>query len=289
MARRLLGGGALGAVSAVAGLTPWLVTGARLPLQNLWARETLPEDMPLALLPVNQYYVSTIVALLVVAGAAAGLAARRSSRLGLSVPAAAVGLGAVHALAIGQTFVVVHDGLDLGDRPDARATLYFVGMLVGTLLAGVVAQVAFWLTSRRAPVPVAVGLVLSAVPLASWLGAWSSVLAGPGSVLPGTVPLVRWLPAVVVAVALAWLGWTPLRRLVVWAVGAVVLLLVPPVVTAVTSALGTRSLLGDPAETVAVMVAVLRAAAGADVLPTVTALSAAALLVAGRAYTRKRA
>lgn len=43
----------VGALVAVVGLLPWIVTGMRLPLQNRWAAETLPGDMPVALLPFN--------------------------------------------------------------------------------------------------------------------------------------------------------------------------------------------------------------------------------------------
>lgn len=35
-------GVALGVLSAALGLAPWLLTGARSPLQNLWAGEVLP-------------------------------------------------------------------------------------------------------------------------------------------------------------------------------------------------------------------------------------------------------
>lgn len=47
---------ALGAAAAIVGLIPWIITGMRLPLQNLWATDTRPADMPLALLPFSQYY-----------------------------------------------------------------------------------------------------------------------------------------------------------------------------------------------------------------------------------------
>ena len=41
----------IGAAAATLGLLPWLITGARLPLQNLWGTSTVPEEMPIGLLP----------------------------------------------------------------------------------------------------------------------------------------------------------------------------------------------------------------------------------------------
>ena len=54
-----------GAGSAVVGLLPWMITGMRLPLQNLWASDTLPKSMPVALLPLSNYAVTLIAGLLV--------------------------------------------------------------------------------------------------------------------------------------------------------------------------------------------------------------------------------
>lgn len=43
----------VGAAAAVLGLLPWIVTGMRLPLQNLWAADTAPDQMPVAFLPMS--------------------------------------------------------------------------------------------------------------------------------------------------------------------------------------------------------------------------------------------
>ena len=283
--RRAILGVGVGVASGVVGLSPWLASGARLPLQNLWAQEVLPDEMPLALLPVSQYYVSTIAALLVVGGLAAGLAARSLAGRGVPAVAVAVGLLAVHALAVAQSFVVLGDGLTGPGSPDPRARLYLLGMLVGTVVAVALALVAWWLTSRGSVGPVAVGLLLGSVPLASWVTTWSSTLAGPALILPGTVQVARWLPGVVVAATLVWVGVRPARRLGLWVLGVVVLLVVPPLLTALTSGLGTRSLQGDPRETVAYSLEVLRAAVGVDVIPAVAALVGAAVVTAAVAGT----
>lgn len=64
-------------IGAVAiGLLPWLVTGLRLPLQNLWAIDTLPEQMPRVLLPFSQYFLGQILSMLILGLGIAGLAVR---------------------------------------------------------------------------------------------------------------------------------------------------------------------------------------------------------------------
>ncbi|HLS64990.1 MAG TPA: hypothetical protein VK060_16525, partial [Ruania sp.] len=66
----------VGVGAVLVGLLPWIRAGMQLPLQNLWAVQTLPEDMPLVLLPLNQYYLGTILALMVTAGLVGGVIAR---------------------------------------------------------------------------------------------------------------------------------------------------------------------------------------------------------------------
>ncbi|RIJ52169.1 hypothetical protein DZG03_17010, partial [Clavibacter phaseoli] len=68
---------AVGVAAAVLGLLPWIIAGARLPLQAMWAEEVAsPADMPVALLPIHPYTASLLAAVIVVGGGAAGLAAR---------------------------------------------------------------------------------------------------------------------------------------------------------------------------------------------------------------------
>src|SRR6185312_2805072 len=55
---------ALGVAAGALGILPWLVGGGTLPLQNLWANNDMPNDMPFALLPVSQYAATAIFVLL---------------------------------------------------------------------------------------------------------------------------------------------------------------------------------------------------------------------------------
>ncbi|MCO4255463.1 hypothetical protein [Pseudarthrobacter cellobiosi] len=108
----------IGLLAGLLGLAPWLVTGAQLPLQNLWGAEVLPQQMPLSLLPLSQYGLTTLVALMTVGGAAAGLAVRRwpPARRRLIVWCAAGGVLAVQATVTVQAFSVL----------DARSCPFFM-------------------------------------------------------------------------------------------------------------------------------------------------------------------
>lgn len=288
----ILRGSALGVVSALVGLAPWLVSGARLPLQNLWQREVLPESMPLALLPVSQYYSTRILALLLVGGLVAGLGTRWLRRtFPVTDWAAAAGILVVQGAATIQAFVVTADGLGITTHSaDARAQLYFAGMLGGTIVSVGLAQALFWLTSRRSAGPVALGLSLGAVPFASWLVGAVSLVSGPAGPAVSLSPVYRWLPAVIVGIALGWCGVLPLRRLAVWVVGLLALLITPAVFTAASNALGMRVLDGDLRQMAEVAAEIFPLALGIGVPPTFLALLIAAVVVAVRWATgRSRA
>src|SRR6185437_8146678 len=92
----------IGAAAALAGLLPWLVHGMQLPLQNLGERMTGPADI--VLLPFSQYALTLIAALLVVGAAAAGIASR-SVRLRFGF--VLLGMLVIKATATTETTIVV--------------------------------------------------------------------------------------------------------------------------------------------------------------------------------------
>jgi hypothetical protein len=116
---------AIGLAAGLLGLAPWLITGARLPLQNLWGTQ----EMPLALLPPNQYESTTLVALMVTGGAAAGFAVRCWSpvRRLLATWCATGAVAAGQVAAATQAFMVLGGGL----APGQMSSLYLAGMLAG--------------------------------------------------------------------------------------------------------------------------------------------------------------
>lgn len=267
---------AVGIASVVAGLLPWIVGGARLPLQNLWATSALPAQMPFALLPVSQYHATTILALLVTGGAIAG-AVRRfwSRRRRLPLLSVLLGVLVMHVVAIAQSFVVVGRGHGIGTpAADPRAVLYVGGMLGGTIGAALVALLVLWLLSRAGAVPFALGVGVAAAPFAMWLAAWLW-LFGPGGTPPVLAEVVRWLPAVFVGSALGWCGARPPRRLLVWVADLALVWLTPAMLTSISYGLGMRVLGGDLRE---------MAAAAREVFPLVVregaTLAAAALVLA---------
>lgn len=242
-ARDVTQGGLIGILAGLLGLGPWLITGAQLPLQNLWAADVAPDRMPASLLPLSQYELTTIVALLTVGGAAAGLAVRLWSpaRRRLATWCAAAGVLGVQVTASVQSFTVLDGGLAGG----TMARLYFAGLLAGVVLSVAAALVALLLVSSTSRAPVALGVGLMAVPFASWLVEWVAGVVGPLNI-PAAVPTAaRWIPAILVGCALAWCGLRPARRAVVWLVDLALLWVVPALFISVNYVLGTRVAAGD--------------------------------------------
>ncbi|QSZ50217.1 hypothetical protein [Arthrobacter sp. D5-1] len=242
-ARDALRGWLIGLLAGVLGLAPWWITGATLPLQNLWATQVMPDLMPTALLPLSQYEATTILALLTVGGAVAGLTVRiwSPARRRLVTWCALSGVLVVHVAATIQSFVVLREGLLPGSLPG----LYFGGLLAGVIGCLLAALVALLLIASSSTVKATIGFGLMAIPVTSWAVVWVVSAVGFLSV-PTAVPTVaRWVPAVLVGCALAWCGLRPARRAVAWVLNILFLWLLPALFTAVQSVLGTRVLAGD--------------------------------------------
>lgn len=242
-APRLLPGIAAGALAAVVGLLPWLITGGRLPLQNLWATDTV--QMPLALLPFSQYSLTLIVAVVVVGSALAGLAVRLGGRRGIGPLGAALGAVAVQLVALVQSAVTVAGGLREGTASDVYLTA-LVGGTAGSIVVGAVVL----LLIARAPAPGAtVGAALAAVTTGSWITTLVAPVAAGGSGADLTLlDALQWLPGTIAGLALALCGLTSVGRVLAWVASLAILWVVPTLFTAVSSAAGTRSLAPYPLE-----------------------------------------
>ena len=237
---------AIGAAGAIVGLLPWLVTGARLPLQNLGAGSVA--DMPVALLPFSQYYLTSIVALLVVGSAVAGIAGRaladRRPRHGTL--ALAAGVLAVQLIAAVQATLVTRALLEASSRA-ALYTAAIVAVIVVSLLVGTLVL----LLIARAPVPGAtIGLSLAALVSATWIGTAfrDLLLLAPYEVSQPVLAVLRWMPAVLVGAAIAWGGLRTWGRVAASVVSLAALWIGPAFFTAVANAAGTRVLAAYPAE-----------------------------------------
>jgi hypothetical protein len=238
----------IGVGAALLGLLPWIITGMRLPLQNLWAFDTLPGAMPIAFLPFSQYTVTTVMGMLVVGWVAAGIATRAlAGRLPSAAPfSVAAGLLLVQIVAIAQAA----QALEWGLRPIPEASFYLVAC-VAVAVAGVVfGLIAFVLVSRAPRAGAVIGLVLGAL-AADW---WIHAFFPPAGIVPVTVDygaalqVLRWVPPVLVGAAIAWGGVRTTGRIIAALVGILLLWVVPPLATAVTSAVGTRVMLPYPLE-----------------------------------------
>ncbi|MFH5878807.1 hypothetical protein [Arthrobacter sp. NA-172] len=281
----------IGLLAGVLGLAPWLITGARLPLQNLWGSDAPSQQIPLVLLPLSQYQLTNLVALLTVGGAVAGLAVRiwYPARRRLVTWCAAAGVLAVHIAATIQAFVVVNAGL----VPGSRSSLYLAGLLAGVLGATAASLIALLLIASRSRSLAALGVALIAVPFGYWSAEWLANLAGVPYASPAMPVIVQLLPAALVGVTLAWYGLRPARHALVWLASLAVLWVVPAVFRSVNSALGTRSILGNLQEMAVMGHQVLSNALGPDGGAGVGVLLALAIalaaMVARRASVRRRA
>ncbi|MGO1835441.1 MAG: hypothetical protein ACTH0C_12310, partial [Actinomycetaceae bacterium] len=166
---RIALGLAIGVVSGLLGLLPHLLSGARLPAQDLWLDPGSSDRMPFALLPLSQNHVVTIVSVLVVPGLLAGLAGRTIER---RMPAprtrphpylspddeprrfptwpVSTGLAVVAALAVVQSGLTLGEGIGASAaQSDPRAPLFVTGAVVGAVGAGLLGQVVLWLSASR--------------------------------------------------------------------------------------------------------------------------------------------
>ena len=278
----------IGFLGGLLGLGPWLMTGARLPLQNLWGAEVMPEQMPVSLLPLNQYELTTIVALLTVGSAAAGLTVHVlfPARRRLATWCAAAGLLAVQLAAAVQSFTVLDGGLTRG----TMASLYFAGLLAGVTASLAASLVALLLLASKSRGLTALGAGLVAVPFASWAVEWVVGFVGHVNV-PVAVPSgARWIPALLVGCALAWCGLRPARRAAVWLVDLALLWVVPALFISVNYVLGSRALAGDLQEMLLMSRQILAATLGpkGGALPTVFLALAVALAGLGIRYVAAR-
>jgi hypothetical protein len=245
----------------VVGALPFLLAGLRLPPQNLWDTEQLPETMPLVALPFSQYSITLLVAIGVVGGVASaltGLAAPREQRQH-AVLAALAGAALAAAVALAQTSTVVRAGLD-GSK---RAELYFTAIVAVTALGVVLGLVVGHAVASGGPSSRAAGLAVFSFLLGGWLGALlllqRSLGSGPWQLAYNAIP---WVTAVVAGIGLALCPPRSRRAVLAW-VGVLVILWVGPALfTAVGYVAGSRAILAGspPSEWLDAGLDVLRAA-----------------------------
>jgi hypothetical protein len=277
----------IGAASAVVGLLPWIITGMRLPLQNLWGTNTQPEEMPIGLLPFNQYAITLIAGILVVGAATAGLVARsaraRESRRGFL--ALTIGVLVTQAIAILQSAAVVGDGL----RPGRESMIYLVAVVAVATASFVIGALVLVLIARMPRAGALLGMSIAAV-AAGW---WVDALVVPDPALVTEMQrtllgLLPWVPAILCGVAIAWCGINTIGRIIAAFVAIAAVVIGPALATAVSSAAGTRVLARYPAEMLEFGVQVFQQALGTAELTLRPIASAIIVATAGLALKAAR-
>jgi hypothetical protein len=227
------------------GSLPWLLTGLRLPLQNLWAVEVTPDRMPLALLPFSQYALSLIAGLIIFGAAASGLVIRRAfpAGRGRAVLLGCAGWLLGFAVALLQSTRTLEHGL--ADEP--RSLLYLFALIGTAIVAAVTGLIGFGLLGAAPPAGAAIGATLGALAAGIWVNA---VIVPFGSVpSPFQVAVLswsHWLPAVLVGVALAWCGFGRASQITSWIVCLLLLWAIPAGLTAAGYGAGSRVLAQHP-------------------------------------------
>jgi len=252
----------IGAVCAVLGLLPWIVTGMRLPIQNVWEGPPPADGMPIALLPFSQYAVTLIIAVLVTGSLAAGAVTRLlRHRTGFRLWPVVLGVASVQVVALVQTTLTVEDGI----MQRREAVFYVVGLAAGTAFTIALGLVVMILVAR-APVGVAtVAIAVIAYPASRWITGLVVPFGSEAMATPfqfAVSAYFPWVSAVLFGVLLAWCGLRPLIRIVSWVIALALLWLMPALFTAMGSALGTRVLATRPAEMLDYGVEVFGAAIG---------------------------
>ncbi|HEY4226343.1 MAG TPA: hypothetical protein VGM70_11060 [Pseudolysinimonas sp.] len=282
----------IGVVAAAIGLVPWLITGMRLPLQNLWAAATLPAAMPIVLLPFSQYSALLIVAVVIIGGTVAGIAGRAipARHPGAALAALMGGVLLVQLIAIVQTAITVSNGL----REGTDATAYLAALVGGTVAAILLGLAVLALIARAPRAGALIGLSVAAIALASWLSGLFFPINAISTASPLTNVLdevVRYVPAVAIGAAIVWCGIQTVGRVIAVIVSLLVLLVGPTLVTAVSAALGSRVLAHYPSEMLDYAVQVFRSALGMPELWLTTlavAIAIAAVGLVGRRTIARR-
>ena len=239
----------IGVGSALVGLLPWVISGMRLPLQNLWADQSVTDGMPIVLLPFSQYELSFIVALIVIGSSIAGIIGRAT--LAQTPPfgllALIAGVLVVQLIALVQTAVTVEAGL----QQIISSTFYLIALVAGTSAAILVGVGMLVLIARAPRAGALVALTFAAIALGSWIGG----LLFPVPIYTSSVEYataanvaIRGTPAVAIGAAITWAGVQTAGRVIAAASSLLLLWVVPTLVTAVSAAAGTRILLPYPAE-----------------------------------------
>ncbi len=219
-----------------------------LPLQNFWRDEVLPADMPIALLPLSQYYLVAAAAMVVVGAALGGLTARFAARRGRPLRAWLVAVGAVtvQCVALAQAIWVLDNGL----QDSTRARWYVIAAFVGIAMAIIVGMAVAVIIAKGVAAAATIAITIAALALGEWL---PTVLFPIGNPTLFNFPRllssgVLWLPVVAVGLAVGWCGFNSVRRAVASVLSLLTFWAGSAAVTGLALVIGSRALLQNPSD-----------------------------------------
>ncbi len=280
----------IGVASATLGLLPWLITGMQLPLQNLWATDAAPDEYPVVLLPFSQYAITLIAAVIVTGAAIAGIVARatraRLPRFGTA--AIVIGVLAVQIIATVQTSIVVRDGL----QERGESALYLAALVAGTSVMILVGALVVLLIARAPRAGAVIALSIAAVAFGPWINGLVVPFGTAGTTeLAWLLDVTRWVPPVLVGAAIAWGGVNTVGRVLAAVFAFLALWIAPALMTAISSAAGSRVLARHPAEMLDYGAGVFGMALWIPEIalpPLIVAVAVAAVGLIGRAIVTRR-
>lgn len=284
-------GSLVGVVAAFVGLLPWLATGMRLPLQNLWAGEVDVSGMPMVMLPFSQYSLTLLFGLIVTGSALAGIVARalrpRLPRGGYLL--LVCGVLAIQVISTAQTAATVAPRL----QERTESTLYLTALVAVCVLSVLIGLGALALVARAPRAGALIGLTIGALAIGPWLMGWLRPFqVTDGQLVMNLGSAMQWAPGILVGVAIAWAGIGSVGRVVATITSLAMLWIIPAAMTGVSSAAGTRVLANHPGEMISYALEVFRMALFIPELalrPVIVAVVVAAVGLGVRWFLSRRA
>lgn len=248
----------IGVGAALVVMVPGWLTGGGLQVPTRWDAERLTGRRPFAFLPLDLDHVFPLFATLVLGGVLAGLIVRMlRRRRPVQVWPAVWGVLLAQLAAAVQSFIALLARLGIGGGSeqavgamlmDGTQLLYLLGLVLVVVVGLLFAQLGLLFATRRSPAFGALAVALAAPLVTNWIGGPLVVFVSIDSYPEWLAIMLRWLPAVIVGLALVWCGVRPWGRLSVWVIGLAALWVMPAAITSISYAVGIRAIQNDPQE-----------------------------------------
>lgn len=274
-----------GVFGALVGLGPWILTGARLPMQDLWIDATPQSGMPFALLPLSQTTVIPVFSYLIVGAAVAGILGRVLRLRGVGLFLLELGVLGIQVWATVQATMVLREGLQ--DR--FESAMYIVGLLTGTILSILSGVLVTMLIAAAPRAGALLGLTAGAIGMTAWTTTLLFTTGVTSSAFAGVMWIIPWIAPVLTGLAMAWTGLNTVGRVISAIVALAMIWIAPAVTTAVANALGNRVIFRNGDDLLAYGSSVFRSALtepSISLPPVIVAAAIGAVIAGGIALIR---